>query len=432
MALFIFLYSFNLFNVNRLYKIFTIKDIRSKIIFVVLLLVASRLLSAVPIPGVDLASLASFFNSNQLFGVLSSFTGGSISNFSIAMLGVGPYITASIVMQLLTMIFPKLEQMYKYDGEAGRMKFNQISRVLTLLFAWLQGFALISVLESQGVVPDFSNIDMAMALLVISAGSIILMWIGELITEKNIGNGVSLLIFAGIVSNMPQALRNSLFSFQSSDTLAYIAYLLIAILVIAGVVYLTEAQRNVPVTYARRLRGRVMSSVSTYIPMRVNSAGVMPIIFAISILLFPSVIANYLVLSQIEIVSTVARFINSSLQNQLIYSILFFILVVLFTFFYTAVSFDPKSVSENIQKQGGYMPGIRPGASTEAFLSGILFKITFVGAIFLGIIAIIPNITQALTGIATITIGGTSILIVVGVVIEMLKSLDAQISMHEY
>lgn len=348
------------------------------------------------------------------------------------MLGVGPYITASIVMQLLTMVWPKLEQMYKYEGEAGRLKFNQISRVLTLAFAWLQGFALITVLQRQGVVPDFSTLDMLMALLVISTGSVILMWLGELITEKNIGNGVSLLIFAGIVSDMPQALRNSLFSFQTSDIFSYVAYVVIAVLVIAGVVFLTEAQRNIPVTYARRLRGRVMSNVSTYIPLRVNNAGVMPIIFAISILLFPSVIANYFVLSNIELVSTIARFINTSLQNQLIYSLLFFALVVVFTFFYTAVSFDPKSVSENIQKQGGYIPGIRPGPSTESFLSSILFKVTFVGAIFLGLIAIIPQASQNLTGITTLTIGGTSILIVVGVVIEMLKAIEAQISMHEY
>lgn len=417
---------------NRFYKIFSIKDLRSKVIFVFIVLVFSRFLSTIPIPGVDLNTLASFFNNNQFFGVFSSFTGGSLSNFSIAMLGVGPYITASIVMQLLTMVWPKLEQMYKYEGEAGRLKFNQISRVLTLAFAWLQGFALITVLQRQGVVPDFSTLDMLMALLVISTGSVILMWLGELITEKNIGNGVSLLIFAGIVSDMPQALRNSLFSFQTSDIFSYVAYVVIAVLVIAGVVFLTEAQRNIPVTYARRLRGRVMSNVSTYIPLRVNNAGVMPIIFAISILLFPSVIANYFVLSNIELVSTIARFINTSLQNQLIYSLLFFALVVVFTFFYTAVSFDPKSVSENIQKQGGYIPGIRPGPSTESFLSSILFKVTFVGAIFLGLIAIIPQASQNLTGITTLTIGGTSILIVVGVVIEMLKAIEAQISMHEY
>ena len=418
--------------VGRFTKIFTIPEIRNKVLFVMGLLVLSRVLSAVPIPGVDTASLAAFLNNNQVFGLISTFTGGGLQNFSIAMLGVGPYITASIVMQLLTMIFPYLEQMYKYEGEAGRNRFNQYSRILTIPFSWIQGYAFIALLQRQGLVNDITGIKLLIALLVISAGSLLLVWLGELITEKNIGNGISLLIFAGIVSAIPQTIQNAFFSFTSADLLAYVAYAVIGLVVIAGVVFLTEAQRNVPVTYARRLRGRVMNAVSTYLPMRVNNAGVMPIIFALSLLLFPTMIAGYLVLSNIEIVSQVARFINSSLQNQLIYGVLFFILVVVFTFFYTVISFDPKSVAENMQKQGGYIPGIRPGPSTVSYLNDLLTRITFVGALFLGAIAVLPQIIQGVTGISTLTIGGTSLLIVVGVVMEMLKSLDAQISMHEY
>ncbi len=420
---------------NRLLKIFSIKDIRNKVLFVAGLLVVSRIVAAIPIPGVDLTRLKEFFANNQFFGLINTFTGGGLNGFSIAMLGLGPYITGSIIMQLLTMIFPSLEQMYKYDGEAGRQRFNQYSRMLTVPLAMLQGYAYITILSRQGIITDLSFIGLASSLIVIAAGSVFLMWLGELISEKNIGNGVSLLIFAGIVSGFPQRVQQSLFSGGgSSDIFSYIAFAIISLIVIAGVVYLTEAQRNIPINYARRVRGsKVFGGVSTYLPMRVNNAGVMPIIFALSLLLFPRLIASFFSASSISIVASVAQRVGSILQNGFLYGVLYFLLVVIFTYFYTAVTFDPKSISENIQKQGGYIPGIRPGQPTAQFLLHLLNRITLVGALFLGLIAVLPQAVQGLfPGITALTIGGTSILIVVSVVLETMKALDAQVSMYEY
>lgn len=418
---------------NKLSKLFRIKDIRNKILFILALLVVSRILASIPIPGVDPDKLRTFFQSNQLFGLISAFTGGGLTAFSITMLGLGPYITGSIIMQLLTMIFPRLEQMYKYEGEAGRQKFNQYSRVLTVPLAMIQGYSFIILLSRQGVINSFTPLGWINALLVITAGSVFLMWLGELINEKNIGNGVSLLIFAGIVARFPSEVRQTLFSYTSSQLFTYIGFIAIALLVIAGVVYLTEAQRNVPINYAKRIRGsRVLGGVSTYLPMRVNNAGVMPIIFALSLLLFPGLIANFLVVAKNPTIAHIGRIVVNLVQNQWIYSIAYFVLVVVFTYFYTAITFDPKSISENIQKQGGYIPGIRPGQPTAQFLHHLLNRVTLVGAIFLGLIAILPQAVRGLTGITAFTVGGTSILIIVSVVLETMKALDGQVSMYEY
>ena len=392
-----------------------------------------RLFAAVPIPGIDISRLKEFFENNQLFSLINVFTGGGLDSLSIVMLGVGPYITASIVMQLLTFIFPQLEQMYKYDGEAGRQRFNQYSRLLTVPMAILQGYGFIILLSRQGVIDPLSSFQWLTSLAVITAGTVLLMWFGELISEKNFGNGISIMIFAGILASMPTAIRQALFVYDPSQLVTYVGFVVIAIAVIAGVVYITEAQRNIPINYARRVRGnKVFGGVSTYLPMRVNSAGVMPIIFALSILLFPGMIANFLTGSNVAIVSSVANFFNGFLQNQTVYGVSYFILVVLFTYFYTAVTFDPKSISENIQKQGGYVPGIRPGPSTAEFITHLLNRVTLVGAIFLGLIAVLPQIIRGFTGITTFTVGGTSILIVVSVALEVMKAVDAQLSMYEY
>lgn len=418
---------------NRVLKIFKTPDLRNKVIFILALLVVFRLIAAIPIPGVDILRLRGFLQNNQLFGLISTFTGGGLNNFSIAMLGLGPYITSSIIMQLLTMIFPSLEQMYKYEGEAGRQKFNQYSRVLTVPLAMLQGYGFMVLLSRQGALGNLSPLTWISSLLVIAAGSVFLMWLGELISEKNIGNGVSLLIFAGIVARTPATIQQTLATYAPGQIFTYIGFIVIGLIVIAGVVYLTEAQRNIPINYARRIRGsRVFGGVSTYLPMRVNNAGVMPIIFALSILLFPGMIANFFTGSSIAFVANIARFVNNIVQNQLIYGILYFLLVVVFTYFYTAVTFDPKSISENIQKQGGYVPGIRPGQPTAQFLLHLLNRVTLVGAIFLGLIAILPQVVRGVTGITVMTIGGTSILIVVSVVLEIMKAVDAQLSMYEY
>lgn len=414
-------------------KLFKIKDLRNKLFFIFALLIVFRLVAAIPIPGVDPAKLRQFFEDNQLFGLISTFTGGGLSAFSLVMLGLGPYITGSIIMQLLTMIFPRLEQMYKYEGESGRQKFNQYSRILTVPLAIIQGYSFMVLLSRQGVIGGLSTFGWVNALAVIAAGSVFLMWLGELISEKNLGNGVSLLIFAGIVARFPSSVRQALFVYSPDKLFTYAAFVIIGVIVIAGVVYLTEAQRNIPINYARRVRGsRVFGGVSSYLPMRVNNAGVMPIIFALSLLLFPGMIANFMTTAKTEWLKNIGQFFSGLVQNQWVYGISYFVLVVVFTYFYTAVTFDPKSISENVQKQGGYIPGIRPGTPTAQFLTHLLNRVTLVGAVFLGLIAVLPQIVRGATGITALTVGGTSILIVVSVALETMKALDGQVSMYEY
>jgi len=418
---------------NKILQIFKRPDLRNKVLFIFFLLAVSRLVSSIPIPAVDASRLKDFFAQNQFFGLISSFTGGSLSTLSIAMLGLGPYITGSIIMQLLTMIFPSLEQMYKYEGEAGRMRFNQYSRLLTVPLAALQGYGFLVLLSRQNIIGQLGLLDWATVISVIVAGSIFLMWLGELISEKNLGNGVSLLILAGIVAGFPTSIQQTLFTFDASQLFTYLGFIIVALVVIVGVVYISEAQRNIPINYARRVRGMKMyGGVSTYLPMRVNNAGVIPIIFALSLLLFPGMLGSFFAGSSILVISKVAAFFANFVQNQLWYSLAYFFLVVLFTYFYTAVTFDPKSISENIQKQGGYIPGIRPGPMTAQFLNHLLNRVTLVGAIFLGLIAVMPNMVQGATGITTFTVGGTSILIVVSVALEIMKQVDAQLSMYEY
>lgn len=418
---------------NRLLKVFKIKDLRRNVLFVLGVLVVFRVASIIPIPGVDAFKLREFFEQNQLFGLISTFTGGGLDSLSVAMLGLGPYITASIIMQLLTMVFPTLEQMYKYGGEAGRARFNQLSRLLTIPLSLMQGYGFMLLLSRQGVLLPLTPIQWVASLAMVTAGSIFLMWLGELITEKNLGNGISLLIFAGIVSRLIPSFQQTAAVFDRTQLFTYLGFAAVALIVIAGVAYLTEAQRHIPINYAKRIRGsKIYGGVSTYLPMRVNNAGVMPIIFALSILLFPGMVANFFANSSVTFISNVANFLNTFIQNQLFYGLAYFFLVVIFTYFYTAVTFDPRSISENIQKQGGYIPGIRPGQATSQFLSHLLNRVTLVGAIFLGAIAVLPSVVQGFTGITSFTVGGTSILIVVSVVLETMKQVNAQVSMYEY
>jgi len=399
------------------------------------MMIVFRVSAAIPLPAINTQELANFFQRNELFGLLNIFTGGALSNMSIVMLGVGPYITATIVMQLLTMVFPKIEEMYKEMGEAGRHKFNQYSRMLTVPLAALQGFALIRLLQSQGVVGHLQSFDFLTAILVAVGGSIFLMWIGELISEKGIGNGVSLLIFAGIVAGIPSAIGQAEFILEGNPASIpiIIGFLIFALLVVAGVILVTEAQRNIPVSYAKQVRGNKMyGGVSTYLPMRVNNAGVIPIIFAISLMLMPSMAASFLANANISWIKNAAQSLNSIFSNQLFYGILYFLLVIFFTYFYTAVTFDPKNISSNLQKQGGFIPGIRPGEETAKFIKNILNRVTLLGAIFLGIIAVLPLLMQSLTNIAALTIGGTGLLIVVSVVLETIKQIDSQLKMRDY
>ncbi|MCH7605043.1 preprotein translocase subunit SecY [Patescibacteria group bacterium] len=419
----------------KLTQLFRAPDLRNKIFFVLAVFVIFRLMANIPNPGIDSGRLRQFFEGNQLFGLMNLFTGGALDNLSIVMLGMGPYITAVIVMQLLTMIFPPLERMYKEEGDAGRQKFNQYGRLLTVPFALVQGFGFLTLLTRQGVLDPLPLIGMITALVTITAGSVLLMWMGELITEKGIGNGVSLLIFAGIIAGVPAGVREIVLSWDPSRTLPFVAFAFMAVGIIAAVVFVTEARRNIPVSYAKRVRGNKMfGGSSTYLPLSVNPAGVIPIIFALSLLTFPGMIAGFFGGAE-GIAGQVARFAQGFFDPaSTTYLVVYFLLVVAFTFFYTAVTFDPKAISSNLQKMGGFVPGIRPGESTANFISYILNRILLIGALFLGTIAILPFLIQRGTGVGAFSflVGGTALLIIVNVVLETLKQIRAQLQMREY
>ncbi|MBI2640777.1 MAG: preprotein translocase subunit SecY [Candidatus Sungbacteria bacterium] len=418
---------------RKLALLFSVSDLRQKVFFILAMLAVFRVAAAVPLPGVDPSRLKAFLSGNQFFGLLNIFSGGVLDNLSVVMLGVGPYITASIIMQLLTMIIPQLKEMYHEEGEAGRAKFNQYSRLLTVPLALLQSYGLLVLLIRQQVIPPLDLFGYASNMIMATAGTLFLMWLGELITEKGIGNGVSLMIFAGIVSGLPRAIQQEFFTFSPEKLPLYLAFLVVGIAVIAGVVIISEGQRNVPVSYAKRIRGmRMYGGVSTHLPLRVNQAGVIPIIFAISIILFPGLIGSFLAGVPNPYVQSLSRFLIQIFNNQWAYGIVYFLLVFVFTYFYTAVTFDPKAIADNIQKQGGFILGIRPGRPTAEFLYSILNRITLAGGIFLGAVAVLPLLVQGVFGVQTLTIGGTALLIVVSVALETMKQVDAQLVMREY
>ncbi len=409
------------------------KFLLKKIIFIAIALMIFRLLATIPVPGVDVSVLDKFFNDNQFLGLLNLFSGGGLSGLSIMMLGVGPYITGSIIMQVLTMISPKLKAVYQEDGEAGRRKFAQYSRMLTVPLAIIQGLSFLLLLQQQNVLEPLSLVQMITNITVITAGSVLLMWIGELMTEFGVGNGISLIIFAGIVAGLPNSIRQILFTYEPSQIPTYLAFLVVGLIIVAGVVIITEAERPVPITYAKQVRGnKTYGGTSTYLPLRLNMAGVIPIIFALSILLLPRMILNFLVNSSNPIILSISDYINLFLTNSWLYGITYFVLVFLLTYFYTAVTFDPETTSKNLQKSGAFIPGVRPGQSTAEYLGKVLSRITFIGALFLGSIAVLPVIVQSLTGITSLTIGGTALLIAVSVVIDLVNKIDAQVSMREY
>jgi preprotein translocase subunit SecY len=331
------------------------------------------------------------------------------------------------------MIVPRLEQIYKEEGEAGRQKFNQWTRWLTVPLAAMQTFGMISLFRSQQIIGNLNIFNTFSIIVVAVAGTIFLMWLGELITEKKIGNGVSMIIFAGIVAQLPSSAARLSATYDSSQFFTYVILVMLVVAAIAGVVVVTEGQRNIPVSYAKRIRGnRMYGGTSTHLPLRVNQAGVIPIIFAMSIMLFPGMIAGFLANAPNQTVAGIARATGNIFQNQWFYGILYFILVVAFTYFYTAVVFDPHKISESLQKQGGYIPGIRPGKNTSEYLYHIINRITLSGALFLGVIAVLPFIVQGVFNIKSISIGGTGLLIVVSVVIETIKQIEGQLVMRDY
>ncbi len=419
---------------NKIIQIFKIRDLRNKILFVLAVFAIFRIMANIPIPGINAENLRNFFNQFQMFGLLNVFTGGALDNLSIVMLGLGPYITATIILQLLTMIFPQLEKIYKEEGEAGRQRFNQYARIATVPLAALQGYAMLMLFQRQGVVEAFSPIALLTSIFTITAGALFLMWLGELISEKGIGNGVSLLIFAGIIADFPNNIRQMFVTYDPSKIPSYLLFFGSSLLIIAGVVLINEARRNIPVSYAKRVRGMKMyGGVSTYLPLNVNPAGVIPIIFALSILLFPGMIASFLGGAGGQ-VGTIAKSIGAFFDDPWVHGVLYFFLVVLFTYFYTAVTFDPKAIATNLQKMGGFIPGIRPGENTANFMYFILNRVLLIGAIFLGSIAVMPSIVQGITSVQQFQflIGGTSLLILVSVVLETIRQIKAQLQMREY
>lgn len=431
-------------NILRLWKV---KDLRYRIGFVLFVFVIFRITAHIPVPGISTEHLKEFFASNEILGLLNIFSGGALANFSLVMLGLSPYITSSIIFQLLTMIIPSLEEMQKDGGEQGRQKINQYTRILAVPLSALQAYGTITLLQRGGgalaknaagasaqLIGDLNIMQWIVAIGTITAGSIFLMWLGELISEKGIGNGISLLIFAGIVTNFPRALQQTAAVFTSADILSYVLYAAIGLVTILSVVFITEGQRNIPVSYARQtLGGRSGGGgVNTFLPLRVNQAGVIPIIFAVSLVLIPSTVAQFFVGSGTPWLANAATFIVEVFNNRLYYATLYFILVVAFTYFYTAVIFHPDQISENLQKRGGFIPGIRPGAPTTHFLMVVSNRILLTGALFLGMIAILPYIVRAATNIQTFAVGGTSLLIVVSVVIETVKQIESQLVMRDY
>lgn len=410
-----------------------IPQLRKKILITAALFVVFRLFAHIPIPGIDSVKLRSLFSQNQFLGLLDIFSGGTLVNFSVLALGLNPYINASIILQLLTIVFPQLEELSK-EGEYGREKINQYTRMLTIPLSVVQSLGMFALLRSQQIVTTTDPMSIAAIIVTMTTGTLVVMWLGELITTYGIGNGISLLIFAGIVGRLPVTLWQT-FSTATAETVAnIILFSLLAVVVVAATVYINEAVRRVSVQYARRIRGnKIYGGNTSYLPLRVNQAGVIPIIFAVSLVLLPNMVGGFLTQLQEPILANIGRFLSTAFNpNGILYNCMYFLLVIGFTYFYTAITFNPTKVASEIQKYGGFIPGIRPGSPTASYLNYILTRITFAGALFLGTIAIFPTIAQGATGMTTLLIGGTGVLIVVSVVLESVKALEAQLVMRNY
>lgn len=406
------------------------KDIRNKIYITAFLLAVFRLAAFIPAAGVDRTSLAGLFATSPLLSLLDVFSGGTLANFSIMALGLTPYINSSIIMQLMTFVVPSLEELSK-EGEVGREKINQYTRLITLPLAIFQSFGMYVLLQSQQIIPALSPIELIALVVTMTTGTLFSIWIGELITEYGLGNGVSFLIFAGIIARLPSTLGRSVLSFDQSQLFPTAAILFITILIIGFIVYINEAMRKIPLQSARKTNSGVSSA--SYIPLRVNQAGVIPIIFAVSLVLMPSLLSQFLGAVLNEKISSFATNLNQLLNpNGVLYNVLYFSLVVGFTYFYTSVVFNPEKIAENLQKSGSFIPGIRPGVQTEKYLMFVLNRITLAGGVFLGFIAIMPSLLQNFIGVSNLVVGGTGILIIVSVVLEVTRDIESKLVMKRY
>ncbi len=412
---------------------FKVPELRRKIIITTLIIIVYRIAAHIPAGGVDINALKSLFSGNQLLGLLDIFSGGTLANFSIISLGLNPYINASIVIQLLTMVIPSLEALSK-EGEYGRQKINQYTRYLTIPLAIVQSIGMFTLLKNQGVLTEVTPISILTIITTMVAGTVFSMWLGELITEYGLGNGISLLIFAGIVARMPIALFQTTSVIDSQQFINIIIFAVMAVIVTGGIVFVNEARRQITVHDARRfLGGKEVGGSSTYLPLRVNQAGVIPIIFAVSLVLVPSFAGQFLAQLQSPPLQSLGRFFVANFQvSSVAYNVTYFLLIIGFTYFYTAVIFNPTKIADEIKKSGAFIAGIRPGTATAAYLNYILVRITLAGAIFLGIVAILPTIASQLTNITTLAIGGTGILIVVSVVLDTAKQFESKLVERNY
>jgi len=420
--------------IATLVEIWKSRDLRFKVLYTAAILLFVRVIAHIPLPAFDRFELEQFLSraENQVFGVLSIFTGGSLANLSIALLGVGPYITASIVVQILTKAIPSWEEISK-EGTSGREKLNQYSRYLTFPLALIQGYGTMAILRDQNVLTNISNYQLLIILLTISAASIFMMWLGELISEKGIGNGISLIIVLSIVAGMPQQISNTASAIEAGSFSSFILFGLVALITVVVIVVVNDAERKIPITYPRRVISPTTTNpIGSYLPIRVNIAGVIPIIFALSFLTFPTIVARFLSSAKSQAVASFARAVTDFTSNDLYYGLTYFVLVIAFTFFYVSIIFQPAQISENLQKQGGFIPGIRPGKETTEFIRQTISRLTVVGAFFIAAIAVLPLVMQGFVSIPTLVIGGTSVLIVVSVVIETAKQLAGQLSMRRY
>lgn len=411
-------------------KLIKSPDIRRKLIITGIILAVFRLAAHIPAAGIDRASLQALFLGSPLLSLLDIFSGGTLANFSIMALGLTPYINASIIMQLLSYVVPSLEELTK-EGEYGQEKINQYTRILTVPLAIMQSFGMYTLLRGQGVIPGLEPLPLVALVATMAAGSMLSIWLGELITEYGVGNGISFLIFAGIVAQLPVALGKSISVITGEDILKVGVFLGVSIVIVSLIVFMNDAVRQIPINYARRI-GRASIS-SSYLPLRLNQAGVIPIIFAVSLVLLPSLASQFLVGVGNERIANLALGISNAFDpNSVLYNIVYFLLVFGFTYFYTSIVFNPEKISENLQKNGGFIPGIRPGSQTTKYLNQVLNRITLVGAGFLGFIAVLPSFFQNALGVANLAVGGTGVLIVVSVVLEITRTLESQLVMKRY
>lgn len=411
-------------------RAFEVREIREAMLFILLVLTIFRVAAHIPIPGIDATNVANILAANQFLGLLNLFSGGTLENLSIVALGVAPYITASIIVQLLGMIFPSVEEMQK--EEHGRQKMNRWTRFATVPIALLQGYGILNLLGQNSAGSVLAGWAIVPALIAMTAGTIFLMWLGELISERKLGNGLSILILAGIVAGFPRFVQQTVATYTSANLVDLILFAVLSIVTIVGVVIISEGQRNIPVQYARGVRGGASQRVQSHLPMRLNTGGMIPIIFAVSMIVFPPLVAQFFLNARTEILREIATGTLQLFGNNLFYGAIYFVLVFAFTYFYSSVVFKPETIAENLQKQGGFIPGIRPGKETQAHLQRVQSRLLLTGATFLAVIAVLPIIVQEITGSQNLVAGGASVIIVVGVIIDMMKQMDSQISMREY